>query len=1399
MSKNMYSSAVDSLIAYINDVKPYHCKLSEIVEEYQFFEKMTVNIDDRKHFTKTKIAGIWDNETYSNGISPPIVDLPFVTMSKSSKYWNSIKTIVNSQIDTQILGLQSAYYLHHNIGVRSVTKDGFAQIEGIDFHISHGAASLNVDGLNKTVISSDIADIPSKKKETTSLQYDDIIIYGGFDPVTNDRIAVFNVTNIIPNEDLNVYEEYEIKCVRLNTTNAGAVFSVIGSESGLIGYAKSSVTFNSSKISFLLEALNNDFVFSIGNTFKLTPKSFITTHKDYTNSETWSIIKVNPIVFDRPRFIKHGAPVISKFEILNDLIAEQNVTLTFNGSSFDIVSSLDGNLGVLSFNTEFVSPDFICIITSGTYSPIIGDFFEIKISNIAPSIEGLDFTVGYDISLLTDDATPDADGIAFARAYEVFEYDDRFLDLDLSSLNLQIESGSINTSYFELLYNGETFSLTQFNNKDTRNIISTSSNIAIGESFNNGEISFTIPDNVEYLPNDMFVFDVVNPLPSINEDSDIRSQHFGKIVLYPKSMIDSPANKWKIVIGENHTFVVTNIADLTEYVGTVGKSFDNGFLHFTLINSNLSPFISGDTFTVKINEVKPSFLVFGSNSGMSKPLTVGKWFWNGKIGLKIDLPAIEIAGFAETTDILSFDGLNPPGPISNQLTRNLISLEETSSKQVILDSLGRTITFNRLPRFDANDDVYELSLVSTSDKFKLSSDDQFFNVTSGRSGIRKSAKVNHRYIDDTRPEQSFGVINGRHDGIVDFTISNILATGEKSLFTEFDRFNNAQKPIWESEKPLKAYNNPTVINVDDFKTAAFPTGLDNPEYIEIIQQFNNDLADFTYYNEYCLSLQEFYKTQSLLPKFSFRVKTNTPKLYHANDLIIFPETLGDSVVQTEYETTDKIFLKTSSKRSELGIDPNNIKDQWIPTYVIPEAPFSDESKSFKLMSSVLNTEIGTISCNDIEGSRFKLTVNTDFFNEYLPFNTRLNTKIIQNEQENLIVKARISEHINFIDLIKINDVCNVNVVDAHPAYDPLKNIWYSKPDYSFILTTVHDPKFYDHVNVEIFDNNYRGFFSGYDTTPYDNVAIIEEDPSAPQTGPVIAIGPGSYIDAQAYDGLGPLDAFNWNTVDVTDGLPIVDEFDWTNANMNLEYSVYGADPYVFQPYGYDVNLPIQLDNFGTVAGGSPYFNVFDPDDSYLPPNLRRVLRIEKSNDTGFGGSGYWIRDKLQSNTTNSKFAESVCLYSRFTAAPEYLDPQAIDNEPSLDAEGWNNADVTDGLPILDAEGWTNANMNLTYGLVDYSIIDNAFDLTVSISSVSIPPIGSELFGTDFTNVSCSLINVNRITAIATIMKHGVNISSISMYSNLATMTQIPITITENNSDFIKIEILTPSIGKLVVY
>lgn len=1366
MSNYLYSSnAVDSLIAYINDVKPYHSKLSEIVEEYQFYESMNVAINDSKKFTRTKISGIWDSETYSNGLYVPFANLAFTKQSKSSKHWNNALDINAAKYDEQIPGLTDAYYLRHNIGIRSVFRNGIVQNEGVDFHVSHGAYTIDVEGSNQKYVESSLKNVVGDDSakwvkglqimtEHSSLFYEDVEGVNG------------TVENIVPNLNAPNYEEFTLKCVQVNNTtdgiklsyeheqvvpssvwniqhklnstnlfmqcyivdaqtlvpispariefvnantvnvyfsserigkvkiirfvdsfstftetfvtpedkwhvhhnlgttdliynvlvningslekinpasidivddnsviinfssprsgevslgsissyasasfvqnqpsdtwsfdnklrtdsgvflvydsngnvvfpqdivisksliyvkfskpisgkllfaklfsagNENTIFSVTGSETGLIGYARVGLKFTSQNLSFTIKPVAEDSVFLMGETYVLTPKNRIVTHKNYIDDEKWSFIKVNPIVHEKPLFQKSGTPIISNWVYKTTGIRPQVLTITHDGSVFNVVSSIDGSIGSVTNGGTFSTSEFSFTVQPSIIDPVSGDYFQITVFNEAPTISDLDLTIGYDLT-----------------TYDNTEYDDHFIGFDLTSLNLTIVDPTIKTSYFELSYNGSTFDVFQYNNSTDRRPLTQYAPIVPGVPYTCQAFSITIPATVSYLTGDVFIFNVTNPDPYFGDhDVYMISTRFGLINLYPKSFIDSPAQLWTISINDDYSVSVVGSISGAQALGSISESYDNGFIHFTLLQTDI-PFTPGDKFYITIKDEKPSYLVFGEKTGFTKPLTIGKWYWNGKLGLKIEEPKYHIHEFISVGE--------------GKQSRTL------ATGSVLLDSFGNTIQFNKPPRFDARSDVYQFEPLSTHYQ-----GEQLINVMTASRGIQRGALRNSRYIDDMRPEQSKLVGFDHHDGVIDIQI-------------------NA-----ESDLPSSVI--------------------------------------------------------------SFEVVSNDLPLYHANDLIIFNNPVGTDNVKVEREAFDKLYLKTNTKTPVLGQNPSDDQDQWFPTYAVQKSPFSDESTEVDIYASLINKKVGTVKNFGGTSEQYRFEVDKDFFNEFLPFNSRLSTKTIQNEQENAIVKTRMTEKMRVFDFYRMSDLVSVSLHENH-----------------VVKIDSHSPLFHDTIRVTIDDKTFRGFFAGYDTAPFD-------------------------IEANGYD-----------DTDTT-----------------------------------------QTEFFSASAGGI----------------------------------GYLVQDAPTSSKSVSKISETMTIYSRLTSDVfGFANAFAQPGLPAVDSLGWNNADVSDGTPPVDAQGWDAASFDVVYGLEVDSATDVIYDVTAYVSKLSVPAPGSVLYGTPYTNVPSALIDVNRKIATATIMKCGLNANSVVMYSDIATQTQIPVTIIENTANYVKISITTPSVGKIVIF
>lgn len=144
MSTNKSTDYINGLIGYILDIKPYHSKLSEVVEEYHFDDAFTVLMQDQ-HSIRAKLSSIWCSEYYSDGnrvlykLPAPIVR-PRYANEDSFHLYEGV-----TQHDNQILNLtstHSAYQPADNDGELWVKVEGNAKLEGLDYYVSKGIFSF---------------------------------------------------------------------------------------------------------------------------------------------------------------------------------------------------------------------------------------------------------------------------------------------------------------------------------------------------------------------------------------------------------------------------------------------------------------------------------------------------------------------------------------------------------------------------------------------------------------------------------------------------------------------------------------------------------------------------------------------------------------------------------------------------------------------------------------------------------------------------------------------------------------------------------------------------------------------------------------------------------------------------------------------------------------------------------------------------------------------------------------------------------------------------------------------------------------------------------------------------------------------------------------------------------
>jgi hypothetical protein len=156
---NKNSQYIQSLTDYILDTKPYHSKLTEIVEEYQFFDSMNVHFEERS-LMRLKLDPTWLYNFYSGGDSSlrtvglkqlhdPLKSL--WPSNASSIYPGAIKVSRDENHDFASIpfvyskkafdGPGVADVLIERNGVRSTIEP---LVEGLDWFQSHGSIQLQI-------------------------------------------------------------------------------------------------------------------------------------------------------------------------------------------------------------------------------------------------------------------------------------------------------------------------------------------------------------------------------------------------------------------------------------------------------------------------------------------------------------------------------------------------------------------------------------------------------------------------------------------------------------------------------------------------------------------------------------------------------------------------------------------------------------------------------------------------------------------------------------------------------------------------------------------------------------------------------------------------------------------------------------------------------------------------------------------------------------------------------------------------------------------------------------------------------------------------------------------------------------------------------------------------------
>lgn len=303
------SGHTDALIDYVLDVKPYHTKLSEIVERYEINDDVNVKITDDHQLlaflgadilessipypgVRARRSNTWWKELISDG-NRTEWQMPFTSVHKFLSHAGQEVFTVGQDDDLQIPGIQNhggrAYNPRRWDGpsITNVRKQGVHQQESKDYFLSHGVYTFETRP-NARWIEHNIAHIPAFAENSGVLLYQDVVkAYGA-----------------IRNIERGDYDEWELTCV----DDVTGIVEVRGQRNGFIGTAEFGLTFDHPLLKFDFGPAPDqiEHMLTLGDRFVLTPYHKITVAED-APQEVWSLIKTNPIVVQEKPVFTAGA------------------------------------------------------------------------------------------------------------------------------------------------------------------------------------------------------------------------------------------------------------------------------------------------------------------------------------------------------------------------------------------------------------------------------------------------------------------------------------------------------------------------------------------------------------------------------------------------------------------------------------------------------------------------------------------------------------------------------------------------------------------------------------------------------------------------------------------------------------------------------------------------------------------------------------------------------------------------------------------------------------------------------------------------------------------------------------------------------------------------------------
>ncbi len=210
MSISNKSQYVQGLVDYVLDTKPYHSKLTEIIEQYDFYDSFNVNVKDNL-FIDIELSSVWEKSYFNDGqrsrFLTPSYNLPRYSLESNQHYYDStFSTASNFGKANYLLtsyGIDNAYQLRASRGIESVIVNGTESLaEGLDYYVSKGMLSIKLNEPSASV---------RKWEEPHRNVQSPIQTWEGSLLVQKDPLNPINISNIYFNDASPVFDKWTIE------------------------------------------------------------------------------------------------------------------------------------------------------------------------------------------------------------------------------------------------------------------------------------------------------------------------------------------------------------------------------------------------------------------------------------------------------------------------------------------------------------------------------------------------------------------------------------------------------------------------------------------------------------------------------------------------------------------------------------------------------------------------------------------------------------------------------------------------------------------------------------------------------------------------------------------------------------------------------------------------------------------------------------------------------------------------------------------------------------------------------------------------------------------------------------------------------------------------------------